>query len=130
MADVISGNIKKIKLSDGRIFSIFDQGALRLDPTSKVILTGVDPVDEAILDGHLSITHIDDVPLADVQYDVIISQQVGTDPETGEAIFGEIKREDIRLVLSKLGQLVSGWENIDGKLTLKYYAYSKPNNEN
>ena len=108
------GNIKKIKLSNGDIYTIFDQDALRLDPTTKKIITGVGPVDEAILDGHLFITEIDEIPLADTTYQVLVQ---GTN--------GEIQYEDIRTVLSKLGQLVSGWENVNGELRLKYYAYIK-----
>ena len=113
MADVISGNIKKIKLSDGHIYSIFDQGALRLDPTTNKIITGVGPVDEAILDGHLSITEIDDVPLAQVQYKVLV-----------QGANGEVKQEDLRYVLAKLG-LVNGWEvDNNGTLELTYFDFS------
>lgn len=99
MAEV--GNIiKKIKLSNGNIYSIFDQGALRLDPTTNKIITGVGIVDEAILDGHLSITEIDDVPLADVQYPVLV-----------QAANGEIKQQDIRQVLKNLGLITAKVEN-------------------
>ena len=96
MADTISGNIKKIKLSNGNIYSIFDQGALRLDTTTNKIITGVGVVDEAILDGHLSITEIDDVPLAQVQYPVLI-----------QGANGEIKQQDIRQVLKNLGLITA-----------------------
>lgn len=101
------GNIKKIKLSNGDIYSIFDQGALRLDPTTKKIITGVGPVDEAILDGHLSITEIDDVPLAQVQYKVLVSPVIGTDASTGKPIYGEVQTQDIRQVLKNLGLLTA-----------------------
>ena len=108
-------NIKKIKLSDGSIYSIFDQGALRLDPTTNKIITGVGPVDEAILDGHLSITEIDDVPLAQVQYKVLVSPVIGTktDPDTGETkpIYGRVQIQDIRQVLKNLGLITAKVEN-------------------
>lgn len=119
MAEAISGNIKKIKLSNGSTYAIFDQGALRLDSDGKTIITGNGAVDRIIIDGNLHITEIDEIPLADTKYKVLVQ---GTN--------GEIQYEDIRIVLSNLGQLVSGWEEVNGALTLKYYAYSKPVNEN
>lgn len=97
----IAGRIKKIKLSDERIYSIFDEGALRLDPTTKKILTGNTVVDEAILDGHLSIIEIDDVPLAQVQAKVLVQ----------DATSGEIKQQDIRQVLKNLGLITAKVEN-------------------
>lgn len=42
-------NIKKIKLSDGSVYSIFDEGALRLDPESNKLLTGNQVVDNVLL---------------------------------------------------------------------------------
>jgi hypothetical protein len=96
----ITGNIKKIKLSNGDIYAIFDQGALRLDPTTNKIITGVGVVDTAILDGHLSITEIDDVPLADVQYKVLV-----------QGANGEIKQQDLRQVLKNLGLITAKVEN-------------------
>lgn len=54
-------NIKKIKLSDGSVYSIFDEGALRLNSEGKLI-TGNQVVDALILDG-LYITEVDDIPL-------------------------------------------------------------------
>lgn len=54
-------NIKKIKLSDGSVYSIFDEGALRLNDEGKLI-TGNGMVDSLILDG-LYIVEIDDVPV-------------------------------------------------------------------
>lgn len=96
----IVGNIKKITLSNGSTYAIFDQGALRLDPTTNKIITGVGVVDEAILDGHLSITEIDDVPLADVQYPVLV-----------QGANGEIKQQDIRQVLKNLGLITANVQN-------------------
>ena len=52
-------NIKKIKLSDGSVYSIFDEGALRLNDEGKLV-TGNKIVDALILDG-LYIIEIDDV---------------------------------------------------------------------
>lgn len=96
MPNATSGNIKKIKLSNGSIYSIFDQGALRLEPNTNKIITGVGAVDRAILDGHLSITEIDDVPLANVQYDVLV-----------QMANGEIKKQDLRQVLKNLGLITA-----------------------
>lgn len=52
--------IKKIKLSNGQIYSIFDEGALRLNEDD-VLLTGNEIVDKVILQGQLYITEVDDV---------------------------------------------------------------------
>jgi hypothetical protein len=54
-------NIKKIKLSDGSVYSIFDEGALRLNNEGKLI-TGNQLVDSLILSG-LYITEIDEIPV-------------------------------------------------------------------
>lgn len=56
-------NIKKIKLSDGSVYSIFDEGALRLNNEGKLI-TGDKEINELILNG-LYITEVDGVPLGD-----------------------------------------------------------------
>lgn len=54
-------NIKRIKLSDGSVYSIFDEGALRLNSEGKLI-TGNKVVDALIIGG-LYITEVDDIPL-------------------------------------------------------------------
>lgn len=84
-------NIKKIKLSNGAIYSIFDEGALRLNANNE-ICTGNAAVDEAIFTGHLSIKEIDDVPLAQSN-EIVIS--VNAD--------GTIIKQNIRQVLRDLG---------------------------
>ena len=55
-------NIKKIKLSDGSVYSIFDEGALRLNREGKLI-TGNKSIDQLILECDLYIDEIDDVPV-------------------------------------------------------------------
>ena len=47
-------NIKKIKLSDGSVYSIFDEGALRLNNEGKLV-TGNIVVDEIIVKNDLYI---------------------------------------------------------------------------
>jgi hypothetical protein len=54
-------NIKKTKLSDDSVYSIFDEGALRLNNEGKLV-TGNEIVDTLILDG-LYIIEVDDVPV-------------------------------------------------------------------
>lgn len=56
--------IKKIKLNDGQVYSIFDNGALRLSDDNKLI-TGNEVVDQVIFNNNLYITEIDDVAVAD-----------------------------------------------------------------
>lgn len=55
-------NIKRIKLSDGSVYSIFDEGAIRLNDAGKLV-TGNKVVDKVILEGNLYVTEIDDVPV-------------------------------------------------------------------
>ena len=55
-------NIKKIKLSDGSVYSIFDEGALRLNNEGKLV-TGNIVVDEIIVNKDLYIIEIDDLPV-------------------------------------------------------------------
>ena len=60
MAD--TNRIKKIKLSNGSVYAIFDEGSLRLNSDHELI-TGNSIVDEVIIQGHLQIAEIDDVPV-------------------------------------------------------------------
>ena len=57
MADTL--RIKKIKLNDGSVYAIFDEGSLRLNDNN-VLITGNDTVDNVIINGSLQITEIDD----------------------------------------------------------------------
>lgn len=93
MADI--KRIKKIKLSDGSIYSIFDEGALRL--VDKVIYSGNAVVDEAILNGKLFIKEIDDIPLENCQEKILVA-----DPLTGE-----LKQQNIKAVLKSLGLITA-----------------------
>jgi hypothetical protein len=77
MADT-QRRIKKIKLSDGSIYSIFDEGSLRLN-VNNILVTGNDIVDTVILNGNLSITEIDDIPVSDSIDNVLVQ-----DSTTGE----------------------------------------------
>ena len=60
MADTL--RIKKIKLNDGSVYAIFDEGSLRLNDNN-VLITGNDMVDNVIINGSLQITEIDDIPV-------------------------------------------------------------------
>lgn len=55
-------NIKRIKLSDGSVYSIFDEGALRLNDEGKLV-TGNIVVDQIIVNTDLYIIAVDDVPV-------------------------------------------------------------------
>ena len=85
-------NIKKIKLSDGSVYSIFDEGALRLNDEGKLI-TGNDIVDALILDG-LYITEIDDV-----QVEQSIDNVVTAVYENGRWV---MKRRSVDLLLKDI----------------------------
>ena len=60
-----TNRIKKIKLTDGSVYAIFDEGALRLsDPSSegRVLLLANNPVvDNIILQGSLEIDEVDGI---------------------------------------------------------------------
>ena len=102
-------NIKKIKLSDGSIYSIFDEGALRLDPVSNKLLTGNQVVDNVIIEGNLSILEIDDVPL-DAAIDNVLVQDATT---------GQIKKRSTDKLLEDIGGISYSMDNTSGTLSFK-----------
>lgn len=102
-------NIKKIKLSDGSVYSIFDEGALRLDPESNKLLTGNQVVDNVIIEGNLSILEIDDVPL-DAAIDNVLVQDATT---------GQIKKRSTDKLLEDIGGISYSIDNISGTLSFK-----------
>ena len=102
-------NIKKIKLSDGSVYSIFDEGALRLDPKSNKLLTGNQIVDNVIIEGNLSILEIDDVPL-DAAIDNVLVQDATT---------GQIKKRSTDKLLEDIGGISYSIDNTSGTLSFK-----------
>ena len=105
--------IKKITLSDGSVFSIFDEGSLHLDAQNR-IMTGNAVVDSAISTKGLMIRSIDDVPLADVQGTILVR----------DSTTGLIKQQDIRQVLKNLG-LITGWEvDLNNTLSLTKFDFT------
>lgn len=102
-------NIKKIKLSDGSVYSIFDEGALRLDPKSNKLLTGNQVVDNVIIEGNLSILEIDDVPL-DAAIDNVLVQDATT---------GQIKKRSTDKLLEDIGGISYSIDNTSGTLSFK-----------
>ena len=102
-------NIKKIKLSDGSVYSIFDEGALRLDPESNKLLTGNQVVDNVIIGGSLSILEIDDVPL-DAAIDNVLVQDATT---------GQIKKRSTDKLLEDIGGISYSIDNTSGTLSFK-----------
>ena len=102
-------NIKKIELSDGSIYSIFDEGALRLDPESNKLLTGNQVVDNVIIEGNLSILEIDDVPL-DAAIDNVLVQDATT---------GQIKKRSTDKLLEDIGGISYSIDNTSGTLSFK-----------
>ena len=102
-------NIKKIKLSDGSVYSIFDEGALRLDPESNKLLTGNQIVDNVIIEGNLSILEIDDVPL-DAAIDNVLVQDATT---------GQVKKRSTDKLLEDIGGISYSIDNTSGTLSFK-----------
>lgn len=90
--------IRKIKLSNDQVFSIYDAGALRL--IDDVLYTDNEAVDNVILQGHLSIKEIDNVPIAQSNMTVLSVNSDGT-----------IIKQNIKQVLRDLGLVTANVEN-------------------
>ena len=99
MAETIKGNIKKVQLSNGDVYALFDEGALRLD-ANNVLLTGNQTVDQVIIDGKLSITKLNDLPLyneTSESSEFIDPEVVFIDPNTGELLKASLSRARLKL---------------------------------
>ena len=66
--------IKKVKLSDGSVYSFFDNGALRLNENN-ILITGNDVVDQVIIQKNLTIIEIDDVPIEQAIDNVLVQDK-------------------------------------------------------
>lgn len=114
-----TNRIKKIQLADGSIYSIFDEGALRLsDPDSEgnsILLTGNPSVDNIILQTGLEIDLVDDVPLS-----VLNPEVVFRDPTTGKLLKLSLEQAQIKLGIKRYalkessGVLSLGAQNVSG----------------
>lgn len=67
--------ITKVKLSDGSVYSFFDSGALRLNENN-ILITGNQTVDEIIISKGLAISEIDDVPVTESIYNVLVQDPI------------------------------------------------------
>lgn len=107
-----TNRIKKIKLTDGSVYAIFDEGALRLsDPSSegRVLLLANNPViDNIILQGSLEIDEVDDVPVSELNPEVVFR-----DPTTGKLL-----KLDLNGAKQRLGILHYSLEQTSGVLRL------------
>ena len=101
-------NIKKIKLSDGSVYSIFDEGALRLNNEGKLV-TGNIVVDQIIVNTDLYITAVDDVPVEQEINNVVTMVQ-----ENGKWV---MKRRSTNYLLKDIGG--TSHEVEDSTLSLK-----------
>jgi len=100
-------NIRKIKLDNGAVYSIFDEGALRLNENN-VLITGNGIVDEAIIRGHFRIVEIDDIPVSEVITNVLVQDDITK----------EIKRRSTDKLLEDIGGISYKLEN-NGVLSLQ-----------
>lgn len=66
--------IKKVKLSDGSVYSFFDNGALRLNENN-ILITGSKVVDRVIIQKNLTIIEIDDVPIEQAIDNVLVQDK-------------------------------------------------------
>ena len=102
-------NIKRIKLSNGSVYSIFDEGALRLNEAGKLV-TGNTVVDELILEGNLYITEVDNVPV-DESIDNVVTM---VRDENG---YYSLKKRSTEKLLEDIGGISTSVK--DGTLTMK-----------
>ena len=107
MADT-QNKIKKIKLSDGSVYSIFDNGALRLN-ANNILLTGNDIVDTVIIQGNLSITEIDDIPIGTSIDNVLVQ----------DSVTGEVKKRSTDYLLKDIGGISYSVDADNGILSLQ-----------
>ena len=105
-------NIKKIKLSNGKIYSIYDEGALRLSPENKLI-TGNSIVDKLILEGHLYIVEIDDQPITQDINNLLTAVY---NEDTNQY---EFKKRNINKVLEDIGGISANYDASLETLILK-----------
>lgn len=105
----IMANIKTIKLSDGSVYSIFDNGALRINEQGYLV-TGNGVVDKKITCEGLYVIEIDETPVSDGISNLVtaIQQSDGR---------WEFKRRSVDKVLEDIGGTSSNIQ--DGILTLK-----------
>lgn len=101
-------NIKKIKLSNNQIYSIFDEGALRLDEVTHKLITGNAVVDQVLLDGDLYIAEVDDIPVDP------------TNVLVWEEATGQVCKRSTNLLLADIGGISYGMNENTGVLSLKY----------
>ena len=101
-------NIKKIKLSNDQIYSIFDNGALRIDDATHKLITGNSIVDQVLLDGDLYIAEVDDIPVDP------------TNVLVWEEATGQIYKRSTNLLLEDIGGISYGMDEDTGILSLKY----------
>jgi len=101
-------NIKKIKLSNGDIYSIFDEGALRLDSATHKLITGNSIVDQVLFDCDLYIAEVDDVPVDPTN--VLV-----WDESTGKVL-----KRSTNLLLADIGGISYDMDSDNGILSLKF----------
>ena len=106
-------NIKKIKLSNGDIYSIFDEGALRLDSTTHKLITGNTLVDQVILDGDLYITEVDDIAVDP------------TNVLVWDSTTGQIKKRSTDYLLEDIGGISYSMDASTGVLSFKFGKQSE-----
>ncbi len=100
--------IRKIKLSDGLTYTVYDANACRVDSTGR-LLTGDDVIDEIIITKHLSIVQIDDMEVP--TDNVLVAVEVGT----GQNARYEIKKRDTSSLYEDMNGMECTVEN--GTLT-------------
>ena len=106
MAD---NRIKKIKLSNGSVYSIFDEGSLHLN-SNNILITGNSIVDEVILEGNLYITEVDDIPVTSNIDNVLVQ----------DSVTGEIKKRSTDYLLEDIGGISYNMDDTNGILSLKF----------
>ncbi len=109
MPEVITGKIRKVKLSNGAIYSIFDAGSIHLNENN-ILVTDNTIIDEAILNGHFYITEIDDIPVENSISNVLVQNETT----------GEIQKRSTDYLLEDIGGISYGMDSNTGVLSFKF----------
>ena len=104
----MSDKVKRIKLSDGTVCTIFDTGALRLN-SDGILVTDNEIVNKMIINRGLRITTIDDVPVEQVINNVLVQ----------DTTTNEIKKRTTNQLLSDIGGFSCSVDNDNATIIFK-----------
>ena len=104
--------ISKVKLSDGKIYSFFDNNAIHIDEKINELVVGNATIDDLIINRHLSIVEIDDMSIEEFldTHSYIL---------TYNELSQEIKKRPTENLLKDIGGYSAKVDDTTGVLSLK-----------